>query len=130
MAKKEGELLQSWVKRKGYKGQQIADILGIERTSIYYVYKDDVLTKEYKDKLDEHGFNVDEETTLLENSQKVSSNSREDDIFILQGQIDLLSKQLMEIKEGLTLQGEDIKELQIVTLKKRALKKVQGKQSS
>jgi transcriptional regulator with XRE-family HTH domain len=61
MVKTEGELLKMWVESKGYTAQQIADMLGLTaRTSVYYVYKQAVLSVDYKEILSKAGFSVDD----------------------------------------------------------------------
>lgn len=94
MAEKEGELLEKWAKKSGYKAQKIADLLGLSaRTSVYYVYKQDVLSQEYKKILKGEGFDVDIVRKEYETSKNINSDLYQIEIDYLKEKVEMLRQE-------------------------------------
>lgn len=96
MAEKEGELLKMWVKKSGLEVQRIADILGLSaRTSVYYVFKQHVLSFEYKELLKKEGFDIDT-VRKMSNDEEKSNDT------------DVLRLQIEDLKQEIAYMKQDI----------------------
>lgn len=107
----EGYVLKKWVKSKGYKAAQVADMLGLtSRQAIYEVYKRETLSHDHKEALKKKGFDVENVKYLSEESQDSGEEKAYAQIVIaLENKIEDLKKELYSLSGEVKIIKEWIK---------------------